>query len=106
MTINRFLKRAINLITFVGLSFFIDIVLSFFIKKISFGKILVLHGTLYLIYGSVLLITYMAFDSARHYEKLHNKKHILPLPREIKVTDIFYSIAGGFALIILEIFFH
>ena len=106
MNINRVLKRAINLITFVGLSFFIDIVLSFFIKKMSFGKILVFHGTIYLAYGAILLITYMVFDSARNYEKLHNKKHILPLPREVKATDIFYAVTGGFLLIALETFFH
>lgn len=106
MNTNKILKRAINLITFVGLSFLFDIFLSFFIKSISLGKILILHGTLYLIYGAVLLITFMTFDSARNYEKLHNKKHLLPLPKEVKMTDIFYSVVGGFILITFEVFFH
>lgn len=103
---NKFLEKSINFFTFIGISFFVDIILSFLIKKLSLGKILVLHGTLYLIYGAILLLTYMVFDTARGYEKLHEKKHILPLPKEVSIKDIVFSILGGFLLITLEAFFH
>lgn len=99
-------RKIISLLIFIGLTFLIDLILSFFIKSLSLGEILVLNGTLYLIYGAILLLSYMVFDNARTYEKIHNKKYIIPLPKEVKIGDIIYSILGGFVLIALESFFR
>lgn len=99
-------EKLISFLLFIGISFLVDLILSFIIKSFSFGKLLVLNGAIYLIYGGILLISYMVFDNARTYEKIHLKKHLLPLPKEVRISDIIYTVLGGFILIVLEAFFH
>lgn len=99
-------SRLIGLLLFIGISFFIDFLLSLVIKSLSFGQVLVLNGAIYLIYGGILLLSYMIFDNARTYEKIHMKKHLLPLPKEVRISDVIYAVTGGFVLIALEAFFR
>lgn len=93
-----------NFIIFISLSFIIDLLIHL-IFKFSLGKIVVYHGLVYLIYGGITLISLMIFDSAHIYTDLHNKKHVLPLPKKARIKDIVYAILGGFFLITLEMFF-
>ncbi len=99
-------NKLISFSLFIGISFLVDLILSLIIKSMNLRKLLVLNGSIYLIYGAILLITYMVFDNARTYEKIHNKKHLLPLPKEVRIGDIVYTVLGGFILIALEALFR
>lgn len=101
--IKTIFKKLASIIVFVIISFIIDLILG---KIVDFPlkKIIIFHGALYLFYGGITLISYLAFDSLHTYEELHQTKVNVYRPLRPKLYYIAVAIISGFLLISLEAF--
>lgn len=101
----KIFKIILNLVIFIAISFLFDLALHYF-SNLKINRILIVHGTLYFVYGAISLLSLFTFDSASTYAKLHEKETFFPLPKKAKNIDILFSIVAGLSLITIEALFH